>query len=167
MQMKYCAYSYLDESSSLCDYEVATDKLASLTALCAHYVKVIDSDDLQLLTSMIYHANGSIRRNCAITQEDMQQLERLYEKYYVEMKCFVLPGGSLQACWLHTLRTETKVVIRCLNAVKQEGIPVNPILWDFMNFLSNIIFMMCLYENQQADTEEIVFESKSYACTKS
>lgn len=32
MQMKYCAYSYLDESSSLCDYEVATDKLASLTA---------------------------------------------------------------------------------------------------------------------------------------
>lgn len=61
MQMKYCAYSYLDESSSLCDYEVATDKLASLTALCAHYVKVIDSDDLQLLTSMIYHANGSIR----------------------------------------------------------------------------------------------------------
>ena len=41
MQMKYCAYSYLDESSSLCDYEVATDKLASLTALCAHYVKVI------------------------------------------------------------------------------------------------------------------------------
>ena len=166
MQMKYCAYSYLDESSSLCDYE-ATDKLASLTALCAHYVKVIDSDDFQLLTSMIYHANGSIRGNCAITQEDMQQLERLYEKYYVEMKCFVLPGGSLQACWLHTLRTETKVVIRCLNAVKQEGIPVNPILWDFMNFLSNIIFMMCLYENQQADTEEIVFESKSYACTKS
>ena len=47
MRMEYCAYSFLSEDGSLCDYEIATDELASMTAVCAHHVKHIKRKDIQ------------------------------------------------------------------------------------------------------------------------
>lgn len=44
--MGYCAYSFLDEVSSQCDYEIATDRLASFLGLAMHYIKHIDKEDL-------------------------------------------------------------------------------------------------------------------------
>ncbi|MBB5184834.1 cob(I)alamin adenosyltransferase [Faecalicoccus acidiformans] len=36
------------------------------------------------------------------------------------------------------------------------------ILWDYFNRLSNLFFMMALYENQAEAIEEIPFLSRSY-----
>ncbi|MEG0402956.1 MAG: ATP:cob(I)alamin adenosyltransferase [Anaerorhabdus sp.] len=165
MDKRACAYSFLYESSSLCDYEIATDELASQTGLAMHYVK---HSDLSKLVELIYHANGSMRAKVAITDEDIRYLSRLYDEY-VEMvgdlKYFVIPEGCLGACHLHCLRSKTKSIIRLIHKIDQEpNREKRQILHDFFNMLSNIFFYMALVENKNEQINEIKFVSKSYDC---
>lgn len=108
MRMEYCAYSFLSEDGSLCDYEIATDELASMTAVCAHHVKHIKRKDIQELVTLIYHANGSIRGKCAIQKHEVMRLHAMYEFYFVRIEHFVLPVGSLGTAYLHVLRAKRK-----------------------------------------------------------
>ncbi|MEG0076691.1 ATP:cob(I)alamin adenosyltransferase [Anaerorhabdus sp.] len=160
-----CAYSFLYESSSLCDYEIATDELASETGLAMHYVK---HSDLSRLVELIYHANGSMRAKMAIEEEDINYLTNLYDEILNKIgscKYFVLPQGSLGASYLHCLRSKTKAIIRIIHKIDQEEArEKRPILHDFFNLLSNIFFLMALVENKGEHIEEKQFTSKSYGC---
>lgn len=162
MGMECCAYSFLLEDSHMCDYEIATDELASYISVTRHYVKHIDQKDLCTLIELVYHANGSIRGKCAIHEEEVQQLYALYQRYHVEMKHFVIPDGCIGASYLHVLRSKTKAVIRYMTCIKKEALDVPKSLWDFMNLLANTFFMMALYENQKEGFSEKEFVSKSY-----
>ena len=162
MRMEYCAYSFLSEDGSLCDYEIATDELASMTAVCAHHVKHIKRKDIQELVTLIYHANGSIRGKCAIQKQEVMRLHAMYEFYFVRIEHFVLPVGSLGTTYLHVFRAKTKAIIRILTKLQKEGHTINHHLLDFMNLLANTFFMMCLYENKAEGISEQVFISKSY-----
>lgn len=71
--MDYCAYSFLKEGSNQCDYEIMTDRLASLLGLSMHYIKHIDQEELLFLCETIYHANGSIRGKNAIDDKRFQK----------------------------------------------------------------------------------------------
>lgn len=160
-----CAYSYLYETSSLCDYEIATDQLASQIGLAIHDVK---HSNLDFLVELVYHANGSMRGKCAVTEEDLNKCNALYDEYLKkvgECKMFVLPKGCRGACVLHCLRSETKTIIRLLAKIDREPGRVKiQILHDFFNLLSNIFFLMALYENKQENVKESEFISKSYEC---
>ena len=162
MGMECCAYSFLLEDSHMCDYEIATDELASLISVTRHYVKHIQQKDLCELIELVYHANGSIRGKCAIHQEEIQRLYAMYQTYFVEMKHFVIPDGCIGASYLHVLRSKTKAVIRYMTRIKKEAHPVPEDLWDFMNLLANTFFMMALYENKEEGHLEKEFISKSY-----
>ena len=162
MSIEYCAYPFLKEESHLCDYEIATDRLASMLSVARHHVRHIPQDDLLQLMEMIYHANGSIRGICAIKEAELKKLKSFYERYSIPMDCFVLPDGCIGASHLHVLRAETKAVIRIMHQIQQEKKPVEAILFDFMNLLSNTFFMMCLYENRHDGYMEREFKSRSY-----
>ena len=162
MGMECCAYSFLLEDSSMCDYEIATDELASMISLASHYVKHIKQQDMLRLIELIYHANGSIRGKCAIHQKEVDELHTIYDTYFVECKQFVLPHGCIGASHLHVLRARTKTIIRLMTKIKKEGRNIESSLWDFMNLLANTFFMMCLYENKEEHHEEVSFVSKSY-----
>ena len=103
MRMEYCAYSFLSEDGSLCDYEIATDELASMTAVCAHHVKHIKRKDIQELVTLIYHANGSIRGKCAIQKHEVMRLHAMYEFYFVKDRTFCFtsrqPWYSIFTCF--------------------------------------------------------------------
>lgn len=163
MNMDACAYTFLYEDGSCCDYEVATDMLASYLGITSHYVKHIDSKDLIKLIELVYHGNGSIRGRCAIEESDYIFLRSLYDKYHIEMKKFVLPFGTLGSSHLHYARSYTKAIIRIMNKVKKEK-EIEQILFDFFNLLSNTLFMMALYENSKENHDEREFISKSYGC---
>ena len=75
MSSVYCAYPFLKEESHMCDYEIATDRLASMLSMARHHVHHISQDVLLQLIEMIYHANGSIRGNCAIGTSDLEKLQ--------------------------------------------------------------------------------------------
>lgn len=162
MGMEYCAYSFLKEEGSMCDYEIATDRFASSFGVAAHYVKHIEPEELQTLIELVYHANGSIRGKCAITEKELSYVYSLYDKYAMDMHHFVVPDGCIGATYLHVLRADCKAIIRLMTKIKQEGHTVSDILWDFMNLLSNTLFMMCLYENKCENFIERPFMSRSY-----
>lgn len=162
MSVEYCAYPFLKEKSHLCDYEIATDRLASMLSVARHHIRHIPQEDLLQLMEMIYHANGSIRGACAIGEAELKKLNTFYARYHIEMDRFVLPDGCIGASHLHVLRAEVKAVIRIMHQIQCEGKPVEAILFDFMNLLSNTFFMMCLYENAQDGIREREFISRSY-----
>lgn len=39
MSVEYCAYPFLKEKSHLCDYEIATDRLASILSVARHHIR--------------------------------------------------------------------------------------------------------------------------------
>lgn len=162
MSMECCAYSFLEETSYMCDYEIATDHLASSISLARHHIKHIKQQDLRMLIELVYHANGSIRGACAIKEEEFYRLHQIYEAYHIELHHFVLPDGCIGASWLHVLRADTKAAVRLMYRIKQEGHPVDKRLLDFMNLLSNTFFMMALYENREEQHAETMFISRSY-----
>ena len=159
--MGYCAYSFLDEVSSQCDYEIATDLLASLLGLAMHYIKHIDKEDLLFLCETIYHANGSIRGKNAIDEERFKKVEALYKKYEVLYKEFYLPVGCIGASYLHVLRSECKNIVRWIVKIQKEK-EVDKNIYELFNLLSNLFFVMALYENKNENTEELIFQSLSY-----
>lgn len=158
-----CAYPFLKETSRQCDYEVASDELASMLGYAMHVVKHIS--ELDRLVLMAYHLNGSIRGKVAVTEEDKSFLEALYVKYEEKVgrkTQFVLPQGSEGACFLHMLRSKAKAVVRLAYAIEREEHPVSELVLDLWNMLSNVLFQMALYENLMEDVQETVFVSKSY-----
>ena len=164
MAMEFCAYSFLKEDDHRCDYEIATDQLASFFSITKHYVKHISQEHMVKLIELVYHANGSIRGKCAIHKEEVDELFHIYHTYFVEMKAFVLPDGCIGASYLHKARADVKSIIRIMHAIEKEGYNIEQDLFDFMNLLSNTCFMMCLYENKKEQYPEVEFVSKSYAC---
>lgn len=145
----------------MCDYEIETDLLASQIGEAIHVIRHIHKEDLLLLCEQVYHANGSIRGHLAITPQDLEKLKTIEEHYAIPCRQFVLPQGSIGACKLHVLRSQTKKVIRHMHRIQNER-NAPGILWDYFNRLSNLFFMMALYENQAEAIEEIPFLSRSY-----
>ncbi|MCR0225059.1 ATP:cob(I)alamin adenosyltransferase [[Clostridium] innocuum] len=133
-----------------------------MLSVARHHIRHIPQEDLLQLMEMIYHANGSIRGACAIGEAELKKLNTFYARYHIEMDRFVLPDGCIGASHLHVLRAEVKAVIRIMHQIQCEGKPVEAILFDFMNLLSNTFFMMCLYENAQDGIREREFISRSY-----
>ena len=163
MDQRCCAYSFLKETSRQCDYEVASDELASLIAQAVHSVK--HQPELLKLCELVYHANGSIRGRLAIRDEDFEWLDQLYVRLTQEngsLRQFVLPAGCEGACALHVLRSRCKAVLRIAYAIDREEKPVPAILLDFWNLLSNVFFQMALKENRLEGVSEIPFASRSY-----
>ncbi len=165
MDARTCAYSYLKERSHMCDYEIQTDLLSSEIGLAIHTIKHIK--ELGRLAELVYHCNGSIRGKVAITCEDYEWLNQVYEYYATqvgELNYFVVPQGSHGSCVLHRLRSLSKVCVRLAYKIQQEGKDVSNIVLDFLNLLSNTFFMMAVYENRCEKVEEVQFVSKSYGC---
>lgn len=159
--MKHCAYSFLTEESHQCDYEIATDRLASYLGLTMHYLKHVDKKDILFLVETIYHANGSIRGKNAIDENRFKKVEDLLEKYRIEYRNFYLPMGCKGASYLHILRSECKNIVRWIEQIKKEK-DVDENISQLFHLLSNLFFVMALYENKMENVEEIVFQSLSY-----
>ncbi|MCI5773625.1 MAG: ATP:cob(I)alamin adenosyltransferase [Erysipelotrichaceae bacterium] len=159
--MNYCAYTYLKEDSNQCDYEIMTDRLASLLGLAMHAIKHIDRDELTFICEAIYHANGSIRGKNAIDDERFKKMEAIYAKYQRPFDKFYLPLGCEGASYLHVLRSECKHIVRLIVLIEKEK-TVDKRIFDLFNLLSNLFFYMALYENEQEQFTEKEFVSLSY-----
>lgn len=162
-------YPYMPEESMLCDHEVLTDGLASYLGLVlsiAHERKYPEKlcADLEWMTEMTLHLNGSLRGKLAIFKED---LDKLYEVYYyyrnnVKINGFTLPTGSYLSCQINIARHKSKEAVRLLNRINREEIEVPQILFAFSNLLANLLFVLSCYVNELDRMENKPFISKSY-----
>jgi cob(I)alamin adenosyltransferase len=169
-------YTYIYDTSWLCDYEVSTDELCAqlgmaLSAAETDRTLVDLVPDLDRLQALALHANGSIRGNPAVTETDLDWLHLRYEHFRQEienrepdrMKRFVLPRGLAPVPELHQARSTAKKALRCLVRVEEEARrEIPPEIPRFLNLLCNFCFLLTVLINQRRGIVEPVFVSLSY-----
>ena len=164
----FISYPFLKEEFGSCDHELLTDKLSSELALISTKLNDYprEKELIDLLVSQIYHVNGSIRGNLAITEEDVLFLHSKYIFYKEEVKDlvngFLLPTGNEIGCLLHLARCSGKHVVRNMHKTERAGLLIDSKLYDFMNVFSNLMFVLALYINKCENYTEKKFVSKSY-----
>lgn len=164
---RYLCYPFMRESASTVDFEIRTDSLTTRIGEAASLTSDTPQvhQDLMKLLPMAYHLNGSVRGKMAISEEDLQELSGLYDKYVEEVKdeikTFLLPQGTQAACVLHVCRSEAKKSVRALHKISLER-KVPEILFDYTHLLANVLFVMAVYVNKVSRVDEIPFTSKSY-----
>ncbi len=162
MDTRFIAYPFLEEDSMLCDYEIATDELASMIA---HVNSLSPHLQLERIVYMVYHANGSLRGKMALHEKDLHELTLRYQTLIDKIgpiDYFVVPGGCEVACALHVLRSKCKAIVRIMVKIRKEEHHYSKLLSDFFQLLSNLFFLMALDVNQMEGVEEMIFHSTSY-----
>ncbi|MDR1647693.1 MAG: hypothetical protein LBR88_06645 [Zoogloeaceae bacterium] len=166
-------YSHIYDGSWLTDYEVLTDELCAQLGMAFSAAETEFPDlaaDLALLQPLVFHANGSIRGQMAVTEADLAWLAERYAHYCAEvsgrLKTFVLPRGTEPVPLLHLARSGAKKAIRALVRLEAEGREIPLILPRFLNLLCNLCFTLTVVINQRRGVEEPVFVSKSYGRTR-
>ncbi len=74
---------------------------------------------------------------------------------------FILPGGSIAASNLHIARTICRRVERSVIRLHQEEPIMDSMVFQYLNRLSDLLFVMARYQNQYDNVEEIVWKSSS------
>ena len=162
-------YSFIYDTSWLCDFEVATDELCGhigMSQVAMQHEMPDLAADLNILQPLIFHANGSVRGQLALNEEDVEWLKGCLNRYRQEVdgavRGFVLPRGDLPIPYLHLARSASKKAIRALVRVEQEGREVPSIVVRFCNVVCNALFAMTLVINHRRKIKEVPFVSLSY-----
>ncbi|MGL4850794.1 MAG: hypothetical protein ACRC28_18065 [Clostridium sp.] len=159
------SYPFLNENFGSVDHEVMTDYLSSILGRILSLETPLYDETFWLMDKVL-HLNGSIRGKLAITSEDIDYGLALMKKFKElnkdRISSFVYPTGHPVACEYHVARGISKQICRQLYVLKNANINVPPILIDFSNLITNLLFVFSLEVNRQNNVEEKVFISKSY-----
>ena len=168
----YEAYPFLSEPAEdlRCDFEIATDRLASLigalSALCPEY-----QDSLMAQETLVYHANAGARTDCSLTDDEIAQLadtcRALRQATAARCRRFVLPRGSLRVSISHLARADCKAIVRLLYRLTETGVRVDTRLIDYFSLLSEFFFRLALQLNEKDGVAEVVFNSRNYPAKRS
>lgn len=165
--IRFVCYPFMRESAATVDFEIRTD---SMTTRVGEAISLLEDvpmvyEDLRYLQPMCYHLNGSVRGKLAVTEEDLDVLSEMYDRYVAQVKeeisTFVLPQGTYAATVLHVCRSEAKKSVRALHKVSLER-EVPEHLFDYTGLLANLFFAMAVFVNKTHGVHEIPFVSKSY-----
>ena len=164
----YEAYPFLSEDSEdlRCDFEIMTDRLASLTGLLASLCMEEDlKEELRKVCQLIYHLNPSLRTFFSIKEEEIDfligRVGELKIKNENRFERFVLPLGSKRASLSHVLRADAKALVR-LTYRYAENNQVDERVLDFSNLLSGYFFLLALELNALDGVDEIEYKSRNY-----
>ncbi len=76
------------------------------------------------------------------------------------LKNFILPGGSQLACYCHMVRTISRRAERRVIAAKEAGEAINPPLMQYLNRLSDLMFVLARVVARQSGGEVLWQQSK-------
>jgi cob(I)alamin adenosyltransferase len=92
-----------------------------------------------------------------IIEPMVQRLEKAidhFEETLETLQAFILPGGSKGGALLHYARAVCRRAERSATQLKQ-GEPVNPVIIQYLNRLSDLLFVLARAENQAAGVPEV------------
>lgn len=98
-----------------------------------------------------------------IEQRHIAALETLIDSLNASLpplKNFVLPGGTAASAQLHVARTVARRAERDVVRLA-DAEPVNPLVVAYLNRLSDALFVMARFENQQAGVAEPLWDSRA------
>ena len=86
-------------------------------------------------------------------------MDRLSEELS-PLENFILPGGTTGAAQLHLARTVCRRAERELVALASEE-DVNPLTIEYLNRLSDALFVMARYENLKKEVADVLWDSRA------
>lgn len=91
-------------------------------------------------------------------EEDVKMLEDAMDKMdeiLPEMKHFILPGGHVAVSHCHIARCVCRRAERLCVALQDEGQPVEPLVLQYLNRLSDYLFVLARYAGHLLQVEEL------------
>lgn len=169
----YEAYPFLaDEDNDLrCDFEILTDRMASMTGLLASQCpEEALRAELLKIEELIYHFNPTLRTFLSVTSSEIESLkarvEQLQQITRERLTRFVLPRGSERAGHAHVLRADSKALVRMMYRYVHRSGHIEDEAFDFANLLSGYFFFLAVHLNSLDGIAEIEYESRNYKFTK-
>jgi cob(I)alamin adenosyltransferase len=97
-----------------------------------------------------------------IEERHVQKLEELIDELNEvvgPLQNFILPGGSIGAAHLHMARTICRRAERAVYTLAREE-PIGGLVMAYLNRLSDLLFVMARYENNQRGLTEPLWNSR-------
>lgn len=156
--IRISSYGTVDELNSILGMvlaEVHTEKTGELLRLIQTQLFVLGADLATPLSKKV-----RIER---ITSKEIEFLEQSIddmEVYLPPLKSFILPGGSKAGATIHYARTvcrrAERITVECSKVVE-----LSPLTIQYLNRLSDFLFVLARYENHNSGTEETPWIPKS------
>jgi cob(I)alamin adenosyltransferase len=99
---------------------------------------------------------GTSRAKAAFPASKVRQLEKEIDSRQAKMaplRAFILPGGSPVGSLLHLARAVCRRAERSIVALAREE-PVDAVILAYVNRLSDLLFVLARYQNQEAGRAE-------------
>ncbi|MEX2601623.1 MAG: cob(I)yrinic acid a,c-diamide adenosyltransferase [Balneolaceae bacterium] len=138
-----------------------------LNSLLGHCLSHSPADRICGILNAIQQQLFRVGADLATPEDAKARIERVDESVILELeshidelqeqlpplKHFILPGGSTTGATIHLARTvcrrAERIVVSCHSRE-----PVNPMIITYLNRLSDLLFVMARYENQQQNEPE-------------
>lgn len=149
------------------------DELNSVIGVAlAHGLSVRLAGVLPIIQNELFHLGADL---CFIEEDkSTYQLPRIEERHIKKLEQiidelnevigplenFILPGGSIGAANLHLARTVCRRAERDVIALSRSE-PVGSFVIQYLNRLSDALFVMARYENKQQNTSEPLWDSRA------
>ena len=153
------AYGTIDELSS----HLGVARSIGLSQLCEARMRRIQNQLFHLGAEVSYPPEERDGVDFpGIEQRHVDELEELTDQLMESLdplENFILPGGARVGAELHVARTVCRRAERCLvslaedEAVGAEGI-------SYLNRLSDLLFVMARYENREAGSQDLLWDSR-------
>ena len=163
------AYPFLADAPEdlRCDFELATDRMASEVGLLRATVRQeAIRGELLRICELVYHMNPTLRTRFTVTNEEIDWVRGALSEHRAAVagRCdrFVLTQGSENACRAHLLRVASKELVRLLYRHLHQGHVVPEALLDLANLLSGYFFHLALRLNLLEGVDEIPYASRNY-----
>jgi cob(I)alamin adenosyltransferase len=142
----------------------ALDELNSVIGITLCFV---EDEKLRSVLTKIQNDLFTIGADLACTEVKSDTLPRITEEHIKEIedvidgleeklgmpKAFILPGGTVSSSFLHLCRTITRRAERTLVRVKKM-MNINPILLQYINRLSDLLYVLARQANKELDVKE-------------
>jgi cob(I)alamin adenosyltransferase len=154
------AYGTVDELSSAIGLAVALGLDPRLAATLAR----VQNELFNVGSDLCILEEDKARMPVPVVEErHVEVLETLMDELSAglpPLENFVLPGGSPGAAQLHVARTVCRRAERL--AIALAGLePVGPHVVKYLNRLSDALFVMARYENQQRGIPDVLWDSRA------
>lgn len=118
--------------------------------------------ELQAIQNELFNIGGELAvvKTSLMTEDKVVVLEKLVEKYNDKLpplRDFILPGGTKTAALCHLARSVCRRAERAIVVLGKQG-DVSPVLYQYLNRLSDLFFIVARVANQMADQSDIFWK---------
>lgn len=147
------AYGTCDEANSMIGLAMSQLKASSFNDTAFYSI-------LHKIQTGLFHVGSELATPTGkdvkwkLTIQDITELEEAIDQWEEQLnplKQFILPGGSVPGASLHVARTIVRRAERCAIHIEET---VNPLVIQYLNRLSDLLFVAARYVNMQLNEKE-------------